>query len=189
LRSHFRGLESTIGVVNEARDRAIWERSVKLAAQRPRTVVILTLPSEQDANRKLTGELKQHIPTVLETVDEVSDTAGRQAKNLTPTQSNERAAVLGRRLFERVKTDKVGEVASAFVAYYEAQRQAGVTLDGRAFAEAQARMGRCGQEYVRGHLSWEQIGRSIARAYAPASARPGGPGLSLVSAAGDGTQA
>jgi predicted AAA+ superfamily ATPase len=67
----------------------------KLAAQRPRTVVILTLPSEQDANRKLTGELKQHIPTVLETVDEVSDTAGRQAKNLTPTQSNERAAVLG----------------------------------------------------------------------------------------------
>ena len=56
----------------------------------------MTLPSEQDANRKLTGELKQHIPTVLETVDEVGDTAGRQAKNLTPTQSNERAAVLGR---------------------------------------------------------------------------------------------
>src|SRR6516225_8658578 len=105
----------------------------KLAAQRPRTVVILTLPSEQDANRKLTGELRLHIPTVLETVDEVSDTAGRQAKNLTPTQSNERAAVLGRRLFERVKTDKAGQVAATFVAYYEAQRQAGITLDGRAF--------------------------------------------------------
>jgi hypothetical protein len=105
----------------------------KLAAQRPRTVVILTLPSEQDANRRLTGELKQHIPTVLETVDEVSGTAGRQAKNLTPTQSNERAAVLGRRLFERVKTDRAGDVAAAFAAYYEAQRKAGVTLDGRAF--------------------------------------------------------
>ena len=35
-----------------------------IAARRPRTVVILTLPSEQDANRKLTGELKQFIPTV-----------------------------------------------------------------------------------------------------------------------------
>lgn len=105
----------------------------KLASQRPRTVVILTLPSEQDANRKLTGELKQHIPTVLETVDEVGDTAGRQAKNLTPTQSNERAAVLGRRLFERVKADKAGEVAAAFIAYYEAQRKAGVTIDGQAF--------------------------------------------------------
>ena len=27
-----------------------------IAARRPRTVVILTLPSEQDANRKLTGD-------------------------------------------------------------------------------------------------------------------------------------
>jgi hypothetical protein len=119
----------------------------KLAAQRPRTVVILTLPSEQDANRKLTGELKQHIPTVLETVDEVSDTAGRQAKNLTPTQSNERAAVLGRRLFERVKTDKAGEVASAFVAYYEVQRQAGITLDGRAFEPDYAEQIRAGYPF------------------------------------------
>ena len=45
-----------------------------IAARRPRTVVILTLPSEQDANRKLTGELKQFIPTVLETVDELEKT-------------------------------------------------------------------------------------------------------------------
>lgn len=105
----------------------------KLAAQRPRTVVILTLPSEQDANRKLTGELKQHIPTVLETVDEVGDTAGRQAKNLTPTQSNERAAVLGRRLFEKVQQEHAGDVAAAFTAYYEAQQKAGVTIEGRAF--------------------------------------------------------
>jgi hypothetical protein len=38
-----------------------------IAAQRPQTAVILTLPSEQDANRKLTGELKHFIPAVLET--------------------------------------------------------------------------------------------------------------------------
>jgi hypothetical protein len=118
-----------------------------LAAQRPRTVVILTLPSEQDANRKVTGELKQHIAAVLETVDEVSDTAGRQAKNLTPTQSNERAAVLGRRLFEQVKTDKAADVAAAFVAYYKAQRQAGVTLDGRAFESDYAEQIRAGYPF------------------------------------------
>jgi hypothetical protein len=118
-----------------------------LAAQRPRTVVILTLPSEQDANRKVTGELKQHIATVLDTVDEVSDTAGRQAKNLTPTQSNERAAVLGRRLFERVRADKAGAVAAAFAAYYEAQRKAGVTLDGRAFEPDYAEQIRAGYPF------------------------------------------
>ena len=73
-----------------------------IADQRPKTVVILTLPTEQDANRKLTGELKQHIPTVLETVGELESTTAAQARNLTPTQSNERAAVLGRRLFERI---------------------------------------------------------------------------------------
>ncbi len=105
----------------------------KMASQRPRTVVILTLPSEQDANRKLTGELKQHIPTVLETVDEVGDTAGRQAKNLTPTQSNERAAVLGRRLFEKVKHDHAADVAAAFTSYFDVQQKAGVTIEGRAF--------------------------------------------------------
>jgi hypothetical protein len=119
----------------------------KLASQRPRTVVILTLPSEQDANRKLTGELKQHIPTVLETVDEVSATVGRQAKNLTPTQSNERAAVLGRRLFERAKTDRAADVAGAFVAYYEAQRRAGITLDGRAFEPDYAEQIRAGYPF------------------------------------------
>jgi predicted AAA+ superfamily ATPase len=55
-----------------------------IAAQRPQTAVILTLPSEQDANRRLTGELKQFIPTVLDTVDELEKTAAWQARNLTP---------------------------------------------------------------------------------------------------------
>ncbi len=105
----------------------------KLATGRPRTVVILTLPSEQDANRKLTGQLKEHIPAVMETVGEMASTTGRQAKNVTPTQSHERAAVLGRRLFERVKADKAGDVAAAFITYYEEQRKAGVGIDGRAF--------------------------------------------------------
>ena len=104
-----------------------------IAARRPRTVVILTLPSEQDANRKLTGELKQFIPTVLETVDELEKTAARQTRNLTPTQSYERAAVLARRLFDTVDTSHAAEVARAYMAYYEAQRDAGVPIDSRAF--------------------------------------------------------
>ena len=104
-----------------------------IAARRPRTVVILTLPSEQDANRKLTGELKQFIPTVLETVDELEKTAARQTRNLTPTQSYERAAVLARRLFDTVDTSHAAEVARAYMAYYEVQRDAGVPIDSRAF--------------------------------------------------------
>jgi hypothetical protein len=95
--------------------------------------VILTLPSEQDANRKLTGELKQFIPTVLETVDELEQTAARQARNLTPTQSYERAAVLGRRLFEQVNASQAAKVAEAYTAYYVEQRDAGVQLDSCAF--------------------------------------------------------
>jgi hypothetical protein len=91
--------------------------------------VILTLPSEQDANRKLTGELKQFIPTVLETVDELEQIAARQARNLTPTQSYERAAVLGRRLFEQVNASQATKVAEAYAAYYAEQRDAGVQLD------------------------------------------------------------
>jgi len=104
-----------------------------VAAQRPTTAVILTLPSEQDANRRLTGLLKQFIPTVLETVDELEKTAARQARNLTPTQSYERAAVLGRRLFEQVNASQATRVAEMYAAYYAEQRDAGVQLDSRAF--------------------------------------------------------
>ena len=104
-----------------------------IAAQRPQTAVILTLPSEQDANRRLTGELKQFIPTVLDTVDELEKTAARQARNLTPTQSYERAAVLGRRLFEKVNASQATKIAEAYGAYYAEQREAGVQLDSRAF--------------------------------------------------------
>jgi Protein of unknown function (DUF499) len=104
-----------------------------IAAQRPHTAVILTLPSEQDANRRLTGELRQFIPTVLDTVDELEKTTARQARNLTPTQSYERAAVLGRRLFEKVNGSQATKVAEAYAAYYAEQRDAGVQLDSRAF--------------------------------------------------------
>lgn len=119
----------------------------KLAAQRPQTVVILTLPSEQDANRKLTGQLKEYIPTVLETLNEVGDTAGRQARNLTPTQANERAAVLGRRLFERVEHEHAEAVANAFTSYYEEQKNAGVTIEGRAFEAAYNRQIQAGYPF------------------------------------------
>jgi predicted AAA+ superfamily ATPase len=106
----------------------------KIAARRPKTVVILTLPSEQDANRKLTGELKQFISAALETMDELEQTAARQARNLTPTQSYERAAVLARRLFDAVDTSHAADVARAYMTYYETQRDAGVQIDSRAFA-------------------------------------------------------
>ena len=119
-----------------------------IAARRPRTVVILTLPSEQDANRKLTGELKQFIPTVLETVDELEKTAARQTRNLTPTQSYERAAVLARRLFDTVDTSHAAEVARAYMAYYEVQRDAGVPIDSRAFEPDFAEQIRVGYPFI-----------------------------------------
>jgi hypothetical protein len=118
-----------------------------IAAQRPQTVVILTLPSEQDANRRLTGELKQFIPTVLDTVDELEQTAARQARNLTPTQSYERAAVLGRRLFERVNAAQAANVAEAYAAYYAEQREAGVQLDSRAFEPSYVEQMRLGYPF------------------------------------------
>ena len=105
-----------------------------LAAARPRTALVFTLPSEQDANRKLVGELKQHLYTVLETPDELASTAARQALNLTPTQSFERASVLSRRLFDSVDRASAGAVAEAYTHYYEQQRDAKVQIDGRAFA-------------------------------------------------------
>ena len=107
-----------------------------LAAGRHRTALVLTLPSEQDANRKLVGELKQHLYTVLETPDELASTTARQARNLTPTQSFERASVLSRRLFDSVDRSSAGAVAEAYTHYYEQQRDAKVPIDGRAFAGA-----------------------------------------------------
>lgn len=104
-----------------------------IASRRPRTSVIVTLPSEQDANRRLTGELKQYVPTILETVDELEQTASRHARNLTPTQTFERAAVLGRRLFESVDASCAADIAKAYTAYYEEQRSGGVQIDGKAF--------------------------------------------------------
>ncbi len=106
---------------------------LSVAAHRPQTVVILTLPSEQDANRRVTGELKEVLPSVLDVVDEVEKTAARQARNLTPTQTTERAAVLARRLFDSVDNSKAAAIADAFAAYYEEQRAAGVPVDPRAF--------------------------------------------------------
>ena len=42
--------------------------------------------------------------------------------------------MLARRLFETVDTSHAAEVARAYMAYYEAQRDAGVPIDSRAFA-------------------------------------------------------
>lgn len=103
-----------------------------IAARRPRTSVILTLPTEQDANRRFTAELKQYVTDVLELVGEAQQTAGRHAPSLTPTQTYERASVLGRRLFESIDTSSAEEIANAFAAYYQEQMRAGVELDSRA---------------------------------------------------------
>jgi len=102
-----------------------------LAAARPRTALVLTLPSEQDANRKVVGDLKQHLHAVMETVAELGSTTARQARNLTPTQSFERAAVLGRRLFDSVDRTHAPAVADAYRKYLDQQRAAGAKIDGR----------------------------------------------------------
>lgn len=104
-----------------------------LAAQRPRTAVIFTLPTEQDANRVATAHLRALIPQILGAVSEMSKTAGRQVPILTPTQSFERASVLGRRLFQSVERSRSAEIAEAYQEYYEAQRHAGAEIDNRAF--------------------------------------------------------
>ena len=109
-----------------------------IAARRPRTAVIVTLPSEQDANRRLAGELKQYVPSILETVDELAQSTGRQVRNLTPTQPNERAAVLARRLFEWVDASRATDIAKAYMDYYQEQRAAGVVLEDRAFGPGYA---------------------------------------------------
>ncbi len=118
-----------------------------VASRRPETVVILTLPSEKDANRRLTSELKQHLPTVLEVVNEMEQSSARQARNLTPTQSTERAAVLARRLFDKVDSGVATSVAQAFVAYYEEQREAGAPIDNRAFEANYAEQIRVGYPF------------------------------------------
>lgn len=118
-----------------------------VAARRSGTVVILTLPSEKDANRRLTSELKQHLPTVLEVVNEMEQSSARQARNLTPTQSTERAAVMARRLFDSVDASVAATVANAFVQYYEEQKTAGVTIDSRAFESGYAEQIRIGYPF------------------------------------------
>lgn len=104
-----------------------------IAARRPQTVVLLTLPPEQDANSRVTADLKQFLPAVLDIAGKLDLTAGRQARNLTPTQSHERASVLGRRLFDTVDASGAADVAQAFAAYYQQQRDAGVQIESRAF--------------------------------------------------------
>lgn len=68
-----------------------------LAANRPQTVVLLTVPSEQDANRVFTGDLKSAISDALALIEGADRTTGRHARNVTPTQAQERGAVLAKR--------------------------------------------------------------------------------------------
>jgi predicted AAA+ superfamily ATPase len=63
---------------------------------RPRTALILTLPTEQDANRRISGELRSYIHNILEAPEEAQRTVARKARALTPTQATERSAVLAR---------------------------------------------------------------------------------------------
>ena len=104
-----------------------------VASQRPKTAVLITLPSENDANARFTGDLKQHVAAALETINETENTAIRKASSLTPTQSTERGAVLARRLFSHVDQTQAQAVAEAYVKYYEDQRTTGAAIDNRAF--------------------------------------------------------
>jgi hypothetical protein len=105
----------------------------RIAEHRPKTAVILTLPSEKDANRRMTGNLKQYIAEVHETLDETKRTADRSARNLTPTQSTERAAVLARRLFDKVDASAAPQIAATYSRYLEEQKNEGTPIDNRAF--------------------------------------------------------
>jgi hypothetical protein len=104
-----------------------------VAEHRPKTAVVLTLPSEQDANRRLTGAFKQHMAAVHETVDEAKKTTDREARNLSPTQTTERAAVLTRRLFDAVDASKASDIADAYIRYLNEQKKDGVPIENRAF--------------------------------------------------------
>ena len=104
-----------------------------LAAGRPATSVIFALPSEQDANRRVAAALKSYLPRLLKSVGEMERTSNRQAQNLTPTQSFERAAVISRRLFDRVDRSATSIIADTCREYFEQQRAAGVEIEQRAF--------------------------------------------------------
>jgi predicted AAA+ superfamily ATPase len=58
--------------------------------QRPSTALILTLPTEQDANRRVTAELRRYLDAVLDAPEEAQRTVARKARALTPTQATER---------------------------------------------------------------------------------------------------
>ena len=105
-----------------------------LAANRRQTVVLLTVPSEQDANRIFTGDLKSAISDALALIEGADRTTGRHARNVTPTQAQERGAVLAKRLFVKIDNSQAEEIARTFAAYYEKQREeGGVQLENRAF--------------------------------------------------------
>ncbi|NLF67996.1 MAG: ATP-binding protein [Candidatus Anammoximicrobium sp.] len=105
-----------------------------LAANRPETAVLLTVPSEQDANRAFTGNLRTAISEALSLIESADRTTGRHARNVTPTQTQERGAVLAKRLFERIDRSQAEEIAQTYADYYEKQREeGGVQLETRAF--------------------------------------------------------
>jgi Protein of unknown function (DUF499) len=115
-----------------------------VADQRPRTALILTLPTEQDANRRVTAELRGHLDAILEAPEEAQRTVARKARALTPTQATERSAVLARRLFSSVDQSRAREVALAYTDYLRQQRDEGIAIEPRAFEanfEEQLRLG------------------------------------------------
>src|SRR5262249_3018402 len=68
-----------------------------MADQRPKTALILPLPTEQDAHRRITADLRRYLDRTLEVPEEAERTVARKARALTPTQTTERSAVLARR--------------------------------------------------------------------------------------------
>ncbi len=84
---------------------------------------------------------------------------------------NERAAVLGRRLFDSVDSSAAADVAWGYMTYYEEQRQAGVSIDNRAFDPMYEQQLRAGYlfhpEFVR-LLSERLAGHSGSRRHAGA---------------------
>ena len=82
------------------------------ASTQPRAAVVITLTGEQDAYAEANEELRRAL-------GEVHSVAARQELVLRPTQDEEVAHVVVRRLFENVDEKAAEDTATAYHEYYE----------------------------------------------------------------------
>lgn len=86
----------------------------------PRAAVVFTLAVRSDG--KAMDAFAAENEAVAKIIAEAESVSGRKATILNPTGDDETVAVLRRRLFDTVHTDRVGEVASAYTARWNDRR-------------------------------------------------------------------